>query len=78
MQAVLPPVPAPLNRGPEAGDEGWSRVMDLHRIEGAPEARYEIEAVAVDWDEFHYRLRLMALRRGIKDGGLVMAGGALG
>ena len=41
MQAVLPPVPAPLNRGPEAGDEGWSRVMDLHRIEGAPEARNE-------------------------------------
>jgi hypothetical protein len=73
MQAVLPPVPAPLNRDPEAGDEGWSRVMDLHRIEGAPEARYEIEAVAVDAPG-----RWLLVRRGLKDGGLVMAGGALG
>ncbi len=78
MQAVLPPVSASLDRGPEAGDEGWSCVMDSNRIEVAPEARYEIEAVAVDREEFHYRLRLMALRRGLKDGGLAMAGGALG
>ncbi|MEE8145385.1 MAG: hypothetical protein V3T57_08225 [Kiloniellales bacterium] len=47
--------------------------MDLHRIEGAPEARYEIEAVAVD-----ALGRRLLVRRGIKDGGLVMAGGALG
>ncbi len=78
MHVALPPVSAPLNQGLAAGDEGWSRVMDSNRIEGAPEARYAMAAVALDRDEFHYRLRLMALRRGLKDGGLVMAGGALG
>ncbi len=48
MRAALPPVSALLNRGLAAGDEGWSRPMDSNQIEGAPEARYEIEAVAVD------------------------------
>ena len=37
-----------------------------------------LQQCAVDRDEFHYRLRLMALRRGLDDAGLVMAGGALG
>ena len=48
MRAALLPVSAPLNRGLAAGDAGWNRVMDSNPIEGALEARYEIEAVAVD------------------------------
>jgi len=37
-----------------------------------------LQQCAVDRDEFHYRLRLMAIRRGLDDARLVMAGGALG
>ena len=37
-----------------------------------------LQQCAVDRDEFHYRLRLMAIARGLEDAGLVMAGGALG
>lgn len=37
-----------------------------------------LQQCAVDRDEFHYRLRLMAIRRGLDDAHLVMAGGALG
>ena len=36
-----------------------------------------LQQCAVDRDEFHYRLRLMAIRRGLDDARLVMAGGAL-
>jgi len=37
-----------------------------------------LQQCAVDRDEFHYRLRLIAVRRGLEDARLVMAGGALG
>ena len=37
-----------------------------------------LQQCAVERDEFHYRLRLLAIQRNSDDSGLVMAGGALG